>query len=493
MKEREVKLSAAEEFTLPDLTGLGDGVMPVPRGDQALETVYFDSADLRLARWGLSLRYRGGQGWTVKLPGEHTGGLLVRDEIVFDAGPGTPPRPALDLVRGILRHAELRPQVQLHTLRRGILLQDPDGAVLLDIVDDNVALVDGRRATGGFRELEIEATDATPPGLVEATIARLRAAGAGTPDPTPKYLRAVGGPAAAPPELTLARLRRSATLGEVIGRALADGAMRLLRHDPIVRLDTDPEGVHQARVATRRLRSDLRTFRIALTTDWVQSLRQELGWLGGELGLARDADVLLDRLTHRAAGLPESSADGAGRVIEALADRRAEAHATVLQVLDGDRYVDLVDRLIAAALSPELIEGQRDRSASKALPPIVRHAWRQLDRKVSSLEQPTDEDLHVVRILAKRCRYAAEACAPTLGKPTRQLAQAAKHLQEVLGELNDAVVAERWLHEWAKQSRSGAGAFAAGELAALERDAARRARSRWPAAWRRVKAAAPAG
>ena len=99
----------------------------------------------------------------------------------------------------------------------------------------------------------------------------------------------------------------------------------------------------------------------------------------------------------------------------------------------------------------------------------------------------------MVRILAKRCRYAAEACAPSLGKQTHALAVAARELQDVLGELNDAVVAERWLRDWATRTDSGQAAFAAGELAALERAAARRARSHWPKAWKHVKAAAPTG
>jgi len=212
-----------------------------------------------------------------------------------------------------------------------------------------------------------------------------------------------------------------------------------------------------------------------------------------ELGQARDADVLLGRLTDRAAGLPQASADGAKRVIDALATRRTEAHDGVMQALASDRYLDLHDRLIAAAQAPALVEDQRDRAAGKALPPIVRRAWRQLEKKVSSLgKQPADEDLHMVRILAKRCRYAAEACAPTLGKQTHRLAEAAKNLQDVLGELNDAVVAERWLRDWAAHTRSGPGAFAAGELAAMEREAAQQARAQWPAAWKQVKAAAPA-
>jgi len=164
-----------------------------------------------------------------------------------------------------------------------------------------------------------------------------------------------------------------------------------------------------------------------------------------------------------------------------------------MQALASDRYLDLLDRLIGAAQAPAVVEEQRDRPARKALPRIVRRDWRQLEKKVNSLgKQPADEDLHMVRILVKRCRYATEACAPTLGKRTHELAEAAKNLQDVRGELNDAVVAENWLRDWAAYTRSGPGAFAAGELAAMEREAAQQARSQWPVAWKQVKAAPPA-
>jgi CHAD domain-containing protein len=99
--------------------------------------------------------------------------------------------------------------------------------------------------------------------------------------------------------------------------------------------------------------------------------------------------------------------------------------------------------------------------------------------------------LHTVRILAKRCRYAAEASIPVLGKEARRLARATRDLQDTLGELNDAVVAERRLRDWAHGAEAALGAFAAGELAALERDAASYARGRWPRARKRAKAAAP--
>lgn len=492
MQEREVKLSATDRFDLPNLGGLIDGVTANPREDELLSTTYLDSDDYRLARWGLSFRHRAGQGWTVKLPGGKSGALLVRDEIVFKGGVRQPPQEAVALVRGYLRRAELRPQVRLRTLRRGVLLHDGQGRLVADVVDDTVSVLRGRRVVNGFRELEVEATPDTPPGLLDAIVDRLRAVGAGAPDPTPKYLRTIGGPEAAPPEILVAELSRSASLAEVVTHALGDGAVRLIRHDPVVRLDTDPEGVHQARVATRRLRSDLRTFRAVLDPEWAAGLREELGWLGGVLGAARDADVLLDRLTTRAQALPEASADGAAELTAALEQRRIETHATLLDVVRGDRYLDLIERLIEAVQTPALLASRADRAAAKALPPLVERAWRALERKVRSLSHPpTNEELHMVRILAKRCRYAAEACAPSLGKRTHRLAVAARNVQDVLGELNDAVVAEKWLRDWTAHTDSISGAFAAGELAALERAAAKQARSQWPRAWKQARAQAP--
>ncbi len=180
-------------------------------------------------------------------------------------------------------------------------------------------------------------------------------------------------------------------------------------------------------------------------------------------------------------------------MIEGLPDRRVQAHADLLATLRNDRYLDLVEQLVAAARAPALREAKSSRPAAKALPGIVRHAWTPLEKHVRSLGDPvSDEDLHMIRILGKRCRYAAEACAPALGKRTHKLAVAARELQDVLGELNDAVVAEQWLRDWAAEVHDGQSAFAAGELGALERDAADQARSRWPRAWKHVKRAAPA-
>ena len=89
-----------------------------------------------------------------------------------------------------------------------------------------------------------------------------------------------------------------------------------------------------------------------------------------------------------------------------------------------------------------------------------------------------------MRIRTKRARYASEAVAPVLGKRAGAIAAAAADLQDALGEHHDAVVAEQWLRNWARTSRSITGAFAAGELAGLERASAARAKRRWRKTWK---------
>jgi hypothetical protein len=93
------------------------------------------------------------------------------------------------------------------------------------------------------------------------------------PDQTAKYIRALAPATPLTPEIAVADLGPDANAGDVVGRAIALSVIRLIRHDSVVRLDVDPEGVHQARVATRRLRSDLRTFGPLVDEDWASALR----------------------------------------------------------------------------------------------------------------------------------------------------------------------------------------------------------------------------
>ena len=488
--EREVKLAASPAFRMPSLDELGDDILTIPCDPERLQTVYFDTGDLRLARWGISLRHREGQGWTTKLPPEGRGDLLIRGEFTFPGDEAaSPPDEALDLIRAYVRTAAVRPVVRLRTVRRMIRLLDLDDRHVGDVVDDEVSVLAGRRIAARFRELEVEITDDTPEGLLEEVLGRLRAAGAGAPDPTPKYVRAVGPLATQPPEVVIGRLQVAATVSEVLARALSTSVVHLMQHDVVIRLDADPEGVHQARVAARRLRSDLRTFRTMLHADWAEPLREELRWLGTVLGEARDADVLSDRLQGRGEMIPPTEAPGVAHVLETLAQRRKEAHNVVIEALRSERYATLLDRLIEAAHHP-MVLSEADVTVSGLTPDLLQGPWGHLRKAVRDVgKHPSDVELHTIRIRAKRVRYAADALAPLMGKPAKRFADAAAELQTILGEHNDAVVAETWLRAWAAGRRSGDATFAAGMLAGIERAASRDARDRWRRAWKTTTAA----
>src|SRR6202162_6214110 len=144
------------------------------------------------------------------------------------------------------------------------------------------------------------------------------------------------------------------------------------------------------------------------------------------------------------------------------------------------RYVDLLDRLVVAAQEPGTLP-DADESALKVLPPLAAGPWRRLRSAVKQLpETPTDPELHRIRILAKRARYAPEAVAPVVGKAADAFARAAAKLQTILGEHQDSVTAQAWL----RGARiSGRRAFVAGELIAMEHIAAEDARRKWPKVW----------
>jgi CHAD domain-containing protein len=483
-REHELKFSPGPLFRIPDLATV-TGLCPEPAATLRLHATYFDTDDFRLSRAGASLRYRNVEGWTVKLPVASDGDALTRHELHLDGEPGAPPAAAVDLVLALARRAELVPVARLNTVRNRVVLRDEHGAQVGELVDDEVSLLDGARLAARFRELEVELDESVEPALQAALVARLRAAGAGQPDPVPKIVRALGPRAAEPPDVTPPRpLDFASTPAEVIHAAIATSTLRLLAHDPGVRLGTDPESVHQARVATRRLRSDLRTFRSVLDEEWSEPLRAELKWLGAALGAVRDTEVLLDRLEGRLSELPPSDVDDGKQLLVELAERRERAREDLLRDLRSDRYLTLLDRLVEAARAPRFAHDVDDDDTE--LSDFVRKPWRRLRAAAQAIgPEAADHELHLARIRAKRARYAAEAVAPALGKEARRFARAMASVQDLLGEHQDAVVAGEWLR--AHASAGGPTAFVAGELTAMERDAARRTRESWPQVWEQAR------
>jgi CHAD domain-containing protein len=451
-----LKFVPGESFELP---ALGTELPP-----RTFVSTYYDTPDLRLARRGVTLRHRVEDGtrlWQLKLPRGAS-----RTELEVQGPPARPPAKLLDLLVAHLRGHELVRVARLRTRRRRLLA---DGA---EIVDDSVSVLDGQRVTARFRELEVELVDGDEEALHRLERA-LREAGAEPAEFPSKLSRVLG--LADPAEAE--KPGTEAPPAELLRAALRDQYERLLAHDPGTRLGTDPEHLHQMRVATRRARAFLRAARPLLDEEWASALRDELGWLGSVLGPARDLDVLVEHVREEVEAL--GSGHGLEGFVASLDREHEETRAAVVAALSEDRYFALLDRL--EGVEPELTEG-----SGETLGKLWRDEFRRTRRAFEKLDSDSaDAELHAARIKVKRARYAAELAERELGDPGEKFVAAAKRLQDVLGGHQDAVVAEQRLSAWAEADP--ARAEAAERLHERERERRQDARSAWPAAWKKLR------
>jgi len=449
--ERELKLRATASFELPELGG-------DPIESRVFVSTYHDTRGHRLARHGITLRHRveNGKGlWQLKLPRG-----AARLELEAPGPAAEPPEELASLLAASVRHESLVPVARLRTRRTGVRA---DGA---EVVHDSVAVLDHQKVTRAFDELEVELLEGDEKTLRRIEKA-LRKAGAGDPERRPKLFRALD----LEFEPDGARLA-GAPPAEVLRSQLRVQYGRLLAHDPGTRLG-DPEELHQLRVATRRLRAFLRAGLPLLDPAWAEPLRAELKWLGGALGPVRDLDVLIGHLEPELERLGPDE-DGAKDVLSALRRERTGARRTLRRALASDRYFALLDALEEPA--PSLAE-------TRTLRKIQKQEHRKLRRAVAGLTAGSaDAALHAARIRVKRARYAAELDGDAA------YVKAAKVLQDVLGEHQDAVVAETWLRDLARAGPSCA--LAAGRLVEREVERARHARAGWRGAWKALAKAA---
>jgi CHAD domain-containing protein len=489
VKEVESKYRASRDLVLPDLEGRIEGVSSVDAPDKMhLVAVYYDSADLRLAREGITLRRRSGgddDGWHLKLPMD-AADPGVRDEIQVAAGDEIPAQ-LRQAVTAYVRFAELQPAATLVTERTRRLLRDGDGSSLAELVDDTVTVEGLGRVSAGFREIEIEDKGGGSQLLAEVGTL-LRDAGAVGGEFMPKLVRALGARATAPPDPPLAEpIGQRDPVSAVVTGYLRTNVRKLLAEDVRFRLGGE-DAVHQLRVACRRLRSALRVFRPYLDEEWAEGLREELRWLATSMGTARDAEVILARLTASIDKLPDHLVIGPvrARVQQHLGGELAAAVAEIGHTVNSDRYISLLERLVDAAWKPRTIPAA-DQPAQVALQEDVRGAWRKLASGVARVRETSQErDYHQVRIRAKRVRYTAEAVSPAFGKPAVRFARQAERVQETLGEHQDACEAQDVLRRIAQSSAGRTSGFTLGILHAVEEQRASAARVEFEALWPEV-------
>jgi CHAD domain-containing protein len=345
---------------------------------------------------------------------------------------------------------------------------------------------------GRFREVEVELFAPGHMGghLLDMAVSRLIEAGCEAGPPVPKLIRSLGEPATRPADVVVPPLGGDARIGDLVRTAIARSVAQIIAHDPGARLGDDPEDVHKLRVGTRRLRSDLHSFGALLDPERVKPIRDELKWLAAVVGVVRDTDVLGLRLDAHLADLPEPAADPAeaDRVQALLAREAVAARAAMMTALRDARYLRLLDTLVELAAQPPFrktgnFSAHRSRRmASK----IVLKPWRHVVDAVDELnDHPTDTQLHHIRILAKRARYAAEAAAPLLPPAATRFAAAVANVQSVLGDHQDTVVAEAWLRRsMAAPEKSPA----ISQMIKVEQEDRITLRAQFPPVWRKAQA-----
>lgn len=457
--ERELKLDVDGSFALPELPG-----SPLP--PRIFTSTYHDTPVRSLGRAGITLRRRVENGtslWQLKLPGSGNG--TERTELEEPGGPSGPPPQLARLLVAHVRHGRLEPVATLRTSRSGVRVEE-DGQAVADVTVDEVTILYSERPVEGFTEVEIELVESGDEPDLRRLGRTLRDAGARKSSGKPKVMRVLELPAVTPPG-------RGAPLHEHFRHALATQLAELESHDPGVRLGADPEDLHRLRVATRRTRALIRATR-PLLGDRLAALGEELRLLGGLLGSVRDLDVLLEHLRPVVESL-DADRPRAMELLVALAAEREGHRDELLAAMETPRYAELLDELRGS------IDELGPFEADVAAPGIAKQAVRKLRRTADSLPaKPTDAELHALRIEAKRARYAAELAGLTGGKPAARAVDAFKNLQDVLGEHQDAVVAEDRVRRVARPET----ALAAGRLIERERQRKAEKREQFPAALR---------
>jgi len=483
--ETELKL-AVPPATLPALERRLDELGGGQR--HRLETTYYDTPDLLLARHGMALRLRRvGARWVQTLKtGAARGAFSVRGEWETSAPGGRlqlarlrdTPLPALLAAHGRPVLAPLFATRFTRSIRTAAV-----GSARIEVALDQGEVRTGRGR--GVRrlallELELELKQGRVQALFKLArqlMGRGDAALSLLPFSESKAARGyrlhagrAPSPVKAAARLFADELRPEQPVDEALRHVVGCGTEVLLANVQGWADHDDPEFVHQARVALRRMRSALRLWR--KRTAFPARLARDLQWIGRELGAARDADVLLlETLPHLAEGLPPRHRRALRRLTAAAQTRRAQARAHTQAALASARFARLaLDLLAWAHAAPE----PAGASLRKRAPRDLARALERLRGAALFFAALSPQRRHAVRILAKRLRYALDLFAVALpAAPTSEYLARLSALQDVLGELNDVAVAHQSLHDHAAgpELREAIGLRLRGREAALLHDA----------------------
>jgi inorganic triphosphatase YgiF len=458
-----------------------------------LDATYFDTLDHALRKAGFGLRIRDGEnGRKQTLKSASSGGVFARGEWESAVVGPEPDRellaktPAARVING-----DALSPVFATNVRRVTRLVERDGATIEAALDMGELLADGRRAGVSELELELKA------GAARVLFDLARDLAAHAPLRLSLVSKAERGYALALGEAegprAEAALKPDATTGEAL-QALGRSALdRLCAAAEALRARPGPERVHKLRVAARRFRALLSTFKSLAGDPAAVHVKAELKWLADALGAARNLDVFVadvwrpavedqaqaSQAASEATGLePDEAGQAEARALaafgKALLASQTQAYAHADAAVDSARFRALAIEVAAwletgAWTTDQRLEKIRDRPAAAFAAEALERRRKKIRKDGRDLAALSAEDRHHLRIRGKKLRYAVEDLGglfPDHPKRLERFIEATKDLQDVLGLLNDQAGREALAREVALSCEDPEAAFAAGRLAA---------------------------
>jgi inorganic triphosphatase YgiF len=431
-----------------------------------LRSIYFDTADMDLARAGIALRLRrDGRRWvqTAKLQATLVAGLSSVQEIEnavhganLDLGRIDDPA-AREAIRQAASGKPLVPVFET-LIRRRLCRFEIDGTTVEVAIDDGEIVAGERRDE--VREAEVEYKAGDPAGIF-AIAGMLFPQGGAIPSAQSKaaigyrLLEATTGRPEAVPRLALnPEIEAEATAEEAARTILFECIAQISENIAFVRADSRPEGPHQLRVGLRRLRSAMALLHSTIGCPQADRLRQEARWLAAEVGALRDLDALVNDII-----LPSARFHVGERTLLPLAlafsPLREKQLAGLRTTLAGKRVQDFVLDLLCLVHTRGWRQAGFEEIAGDAGQPVEAIAtdaldavWRRVRKRARQIETLDIEARHELRKELKKLRYAIEFLGSLY--PRRRLRtflRLLKTLQETFGFLNDSAMAGRLLSQ----------------------------------------------
>ncbi len=234
------------------------------------------------------------------------------------------------------------------------------------------------------------------------------------------------------------------TAKDVLSSAMHAGLHHLIRNEDCVLSRANIEGVHQMRVAMRRMRSAITTYKRLLVPGTFEDLAAALQTAGDALGPARDWDVFLDEVLT-----PIEAAFDDGAPLAALRERaerrRVAAYRQADALIASDAYAQLLTQILHWT-GPGLEQQHLDTPAPRVAADVLARRHAHVLKAGKGLASLAEDKRHHLRIEVKKARYAAEFFAPLYtAKKSRAYIRALRALQDGLGHLNDLANAERMM------------------------------------------------